>query len=106
MAKGAPPSKVRLFNETHMTRVDDGLRHYVDDRASQVRESLEEHLTEVSRDEDGNSVPLSQEEKRIFLETVHASSHSRYIYWTRKNKTSSYHFDASTSTTTTSGINE
>ncbi|EEF41085.1 uncharacterized protein LOC8270841 isoform X2 [Ricinus communis] len=69
-AEGAPPSKVRLFNETHITKVHDGSRCYIDDRARQFGESLKERLAEASHDEDGNPVPLFGEEERIFLETV------------------------------------
>ena len=51
-----------------------------------------------SQDESGNQVPLTQEdEDRIFLQTVEASSHGRYMYGTGRNKSSSFAFDASTS---------
>ena len=51
-----------------------------------------------SQDESGNQVPLTQEdEDRIFLQAVEASSHGRYMYGTGQNKSSSFAFDASTS---------
>ena len=51
-----------------------------------------------SQDESGNQVPLTKEdEDRIFLQVVEASSHGRYMYGTGRNKSSSFAFDASTS---------
>ena len=51
-----------------------------------------------SQDESGNQVPLSKEdEDRIFLQVLEASSHGRYMYGTGRNKSSSFSFDASTS---------
>ena len=51
-----------------------------------------------SQDESGNQVPLTQEdEDRTFLQAIEASSHGRYMYGTGQNKSSSFAFDASTS---------
>ena len=51
-----------------------------------------------SQVESGNQVPLSKEdEDRIFLQDVLASSHGRYMYETDRNKSSSFASDASTS---------
>ena len=51
-----------------------------------------------SQDESGNQVPLTQEDgDRIFLQVVEVSSHGRYMYGTSQNKSSSFAFDASTS---------
>ena len=51
-----------------------------------------------SQDEYENQVPLSKEdEDRIFLQVVEASSHSRYMYETGRNKSSSFASYASTS---------
>ena len=53
-----------------------------------------------SQDEYGNQVPLTMEdEDRIFLQAVEASSHGRYMYGIGRNKSSSFAFDASTSST-------
>ena len=51
-----------------------------------------------SQDESRNQVPLTEEdEDRIFLQAVEASSHGRYMYGAGRNKSSSFAFDASTS---------
>ena len=53
-----------------------------------------------SQEESGNQVPLSKEdEDRIFLQAIEASSHGRYMYGTGRNKSSSFASDASTSFT-------
>ena len=53
-----------------------------------------------SQEESGNQVPLSKEdEDRIFLQAIEASSHGRYMYGTGRNKSSSFAYDASTSFT-------
>ena len=36
MKEGAPPSKVRLFHETHMRKTLEGSQDYIDQRARQV----------------------------------------------------------------------
>ena len=51
-----------------------------------------------SQDEYRNQVPLLKEdEDRIFLQVVEASSHGRYMYGTCRNKSSSFSSDAFTS---------
>ena len=53
-----------------------------------------------SQDGSRNQVPLSKEDEyRIFLQVVEASSHDRYMYGTGRNKSSSFASDASTSST-------
>ena len=53
-----------------------------------------------AQEESGNQVPLSKEdEDRIFLQAIEASSHGRYMYGTGRNKSSSFASDASTSFT-------
>ena len=53
-----------------------------------------------SQDKSGNQVPLSKEnEDRIFLQVVEASSHGQYMYGTGRNKSSSFASEASTSST-------
>ena len=62
------------------------------------QEKIHELIAMESQDESGNQVPLTQEdEDRIFLQAVEASSHGRYIYGTGQNKSSIFAFDASTS---------
>ena len=62
------------------------------------QEKIHELIAMESQDESGNQVPLTQEdEDRIFLHAVEASSHGRYMYVTGRNKSSSFVFDASTS---------
>ena len=53
-----------------------------------------------SQEEFRNQVPLSKEdEDRIFLQAIEASSHGRYMYGTGRNKSFIFASDASTSFT-------
>ena len=62
------------------------------------QEKIQELIAMESQYEYGNQVPLSKEdEDRIFLLVVEASSHVRYMYRTSQNKLSSFASDASTS---------
>ena len=64
------------------------------------QEKIQELIATESQEESGNQVPLSKEdEDRIFLQAIEASSHGRYMYGTGRNKSSSFASDASTSFT-------
>ena len=64
------------------------------------QEKIQELIATESQEESGNQVPLSKEdEDRIFLQVIEASSHGRYMYGTGRNKSSSFASDASTSFT-------
>ena len=64
------------------------------------QEKIQELIATESQEESGNQVPLSKEdEDRIFLQAIEASSHGRYMYGTSRNKSSSFASDASTSFT-------
>ena len=64
------------------------------------QEKIQELIATESQEESGNQVPLSKEdEDRIFLQAIEASSHDRYMYGTGRNKSSSFASDASTSFT-------
>ena len=64
------------------------------------QEKIQELIATESQEESGNQVPLSKEdEDRIFLKAIEASSHGRYMYGTGRNKSSSFASDASTSFT-------
>ena len=64
------------------------------------QEKIQELIATESQEESGNQVPLSKEdEDRIFLQAIEASSHGRYMYGTGRNKLSSFASDASTSFT-------
>ena len=64
------------------------------------QEKIQELIATESKEESGNQVPLSKEdEDRILLQAIGASSHGRYMYGTGRNKSSSFASDASTSFT-------
>ena len=64
------------------------------------QEKIQELIATESQEESGNQVPLSKEdEDRIFLQAIEASSHGRYMYGMGRNKSSSFASDASTSFT-------
>ena len=64
------------------------------------QEKIQELIATESQEESRNQVPLSKEdEDRIFLQAIEASSHGRYMYGTGRNKSSSFASDASTSFT-------
>ena len=64
------------------------------------QEKIQELIATESQEESGNQVPLSKEdEDRIFLQAIEASTHGRYMYGTGRNKSSSFASDASTSFT-------
>ena len=64
------------------------------------QEKIQELIATESQEESENQVPLSKEdEDRIFLQAIEASSHGRYMYGTGRNKSSSFASDASTSFT-------
>ena len=64
------------------------------------QEKIQELIATESQEESGNQVPLSKEdEDRIFLQAIEASSYGRYMYGTGRNKSSSFASDASTSFT-------
>ena len=64
------------------------------------QEKIQELIATESQEESGNQVPLSKEdEDRIFLQAIEASSHGRYMYGTGRNKSSSFASDATTSFT-------
>ena len=64
------------------------------------QEKIQELIATESQEESGNQVPLSKEdEDRIFLQAIEASSHGRYMYGTGRNKSFSFASDASTSFT-------
>ena len=64
------------------------------------QEKIQELIATESQEESLNQVPLSKEdEDRIFLQAIEASSHGRYMYGTGRNKSSSFASDASTSFT-------
>ena len=64
------------------------------------QEKIQELIATESQEESGNQVPLSKEdEDRIFLQAIEASSHGRYMYGTGRNKSSSFASNAFTSFT-------
>ena len=64
------------------------------------QEKIQELIATESQEESRNQVPLLKEdEDRIFLQAIEASSHGRYMYGTGQNKSSSFASDASTSFT-------
>ena len=64
------------------------------------QEKIQELIATEYQEESGNQVPLSKEdEDRIFLQAIEASSHGEYMYGTGRNKSSIFASDASTSFT-------